>query len=435
MEAKEVAMDILYKTLKRADPYNILKNNCFIKDSLFKVFGYTIEIKGDIYLISFGKAASSMAKAIVEILGDNIKEGLVVTKYGYAQPFKKIEIVEAGHPVPDKNSVRGAQKALEIAHKAKENDLVIVLISGGGSALMTKPIDPITLDEMKEVTSLLLECGANIYEINTVRKHISQFKGGRLLEAIHPAKAVSIILSDVVGDPIEAIASGPTAIDPTTYQDAYKILKSYRIWDKCPKNVKEVIKRGMEKNIEETLKSYKGYSIKNIVIGSAYICEITAKEAEKKGLKAYVIGTEIEGEAFSWGLVLGSIIKEIKLRNRPFSHPCAIIGGGEVTVTLSKHHGTGGPNQEVALASSIKIAGLENVAILSVDTDGTDGPTDVAGGIVEGNTFQRLRDLKIDVKEMLLKHDTYNALRKINAFIKTGATGTNMNDLYLAVIL
>ena len=435
MEAKKIAMEILHETLKQANPYSILKNNCSIEGSIFKAFGYEMEIKGDIYLISFGKAASSMAKAVVEILGDNIKEGLVVTKYGYAQSLGKIETIEAGHPVPDNNSVKGAEKALEIAHKAKKNDLVIVLISGGGSALMTKPIEPITLEEMEKVTSLLLECGANIYEINIVRKHISHFKGGGLLKAIYPANAISIILSDVVGDPIEAIASGPTAVDPTTYQDAYRILKSYGIWDKCPESVKEIIKKGMKREIEETLKSYEGYSIKNIVISSSYICEIAAKEAEKKGLKTYIIGTEIEGEASSWGMILGSIVKEVKLHKRPFFYPCAIIGGGEVTVTLSEEHGIGGPNQEVALASSIKIAGLKNTTILSIDTDGTDGPTDFAGGFVDGSTLKCLRNFKIDLKEILLKHDAYNALRKINAFIKTGPTGTNMNDFYLAVIL
>jgi len=435
MSARDLALEILHETLLKANPYNIVIDNCSLSGNLLRVFDLNVKIEGDVYVIAFGKAACPMAKAIEDIFGDKIKSGVAVTKYGYAQRLERIMVLEAGHPIPDENSVKGAEYALEIAQSAKKGDLVIVLISGGGSALMTRPLNGITLEDVKQVTSLLLECGANIHEINAVRKHISKFKGGRLLQAIHPATAVSIILSDVVGDSIEAIASGPTAVDPTTYQDAYRILKSYGIWEKVPRNVREVIERGIRGEIPETLKSYEGYSVKNYVIGSSFVCEIAAEAARKRGLTPYIISTEIEGEASSWGIILGALVREIKLRGRPVSPPCAIIGGGEVTVKLSDRHGSGGPNQEVALAASLKISGLDDVAILSVDTDGTDGPTDAAGGIVDGKTLERLREAGIDVKEALLRHDSYHALNKVNALVKIGPTRTNVNDLYLAVIL
>jgi len=437
MEAKKIALGILEEVLKRIDPYSILKGNCsYLEETkLLKVFDKEFKLHGNVYVISIGKAACSMAKAMEEILGNAIKDGVAITKYGYATTLRKIRIIEAGHPIPDENSLEGALAALKIAKEAKKDDLVIVLISGGGSSVLEKPREGLTLEDIKVVTRLLLESGASIHEINIVRRHLSEIKGGGLLKALYPARVVSVILSDVVGDCIEDIASGPTAVDPTTFKDALNVLEKYGLINRVPANVIELIQRGISGELEETLKSYEGYDIHNIVIGGDFLAKVVVEVSKRFGLRAYILSTEIEGEAWSWGIVFGSIVREVRLRNTPFTPPCVLIATGEVTVTLGETYGLGGPNQEVALASSLKLDGIKGVALLSVDTDGTDGPTDAAGAIADGSLLNRLKELGIDVKETLLRHDTYNALKKADALIKTGPTRTNLNDLYLAVIL
>ncbi len=437
MEAKKIALEILEEVLKRIDPYSILKGSCSYTEEtrLLKIFDREFKLCGNVYVISIGKAACSMAKAIEEILGNAIKDGIAITKYGYATPLRKIRVIEAGHPIPDENSLKGALTALEIAKEAKKDDLVIVLISGGGSSVLEKPREGLTLEDIKIVTRLLLESGASIHEINIVRRHLSEVKGGGLLKALYPAKVVSVVLSDVVGDQLEDIASGPTAVDPTTFKDALNVLEKYGLTNKVPENVVKLIQRGIDGELDETLKSYEGYDIHNIVIGGDFLAKVTAEVSKKFGLKAYILSTEIEGEAWSWGMIFGSIVKEVKLRNRPFTPPCVLIATGEVTVTLRENYGLGGPNQEVVLASSLKLDGIKDVALLSVDTDGTDGFTDAAGAIADGSLLNKLKELGIDIKEILLKHDAYNALKKVKALIKTGPTRTNLNDLYLAIIL
>jgi len=437
MEARKIALEILKGVLKRIDPYLILKENCSYseREKVLKVFNKEFIIQRDVYVISMGKAACSMAKAMEEILGNAIKGGVAVTKYGYATPLRKVKIIEAGHPIPDENSLKGAHNVLKIAKETKNNDIVLVLISGGGSSVLEYPREGLTLEDIQVVNKLLLESGASIHEINIVRRHLSNIKGGGLLKALHPAKIVSIILSDVVGDPIEDIASGPTAVDPTTFEDALRVLEKYRLTNKVPQSVINTLQRGITGELEETLKTYEGYDVDHIVIGSNFLAKVVAEESKRFGLKPYVLSTEIEGEAWTWGLIFGSIVREVKLRNNPFTPPCALIATGEVTVTLGEEYGLGGPNQEVALAASLKLDGLDSVVLLSVDTDGTDGSTDAAGGIADGNLLNRLKKLEIDVKEILFRHDSYNILKKADALVITGPTMTNLNDLYLAVIL
>ncbi|NJD98216.1 glycerate kinase [Thermococcus sp. LS1] len=434
-DLQRAALEIMNAALKAADPYLAVKRALEYREDRLYVNGKSFNVPGRVYLLAFGKAACAMAKAAHEVLGERIAEGLIVTKYGYAANCvddPKITVIEAGHPVPDENSMRGALAGVELAEKVGEDDLLLVLISGGGSALFTLPEDGISLDDKIQTNELLLKSGAKIYEINTVRKHISKVKGGKLAKLVK-GTVVSLILSDVVGDPLEAIASGPTVSDPTTFEDAHRVLRLYGVWDKLPESVREHVEKGLLGEAEETLKEDLP-NVHNFIVGSGAIaCEAAKRKAEELGFNAHILTTTLEGEAREVALAIGSLIQEIASRNRPFERPAVLIAGGEWTVTIEGEAGLGGPNQEFALSIARKIAGL-NAVVLALDTDGTDGPTDAAGGIVDGSTLENLKTAGIDVEEVLKKHDAYRALEKVGALLKTGPTGTNVNSLVIAVI-
>lgn len=433
IEAKRISLELAKAVIESSDPYTIVRRALKILDDKLVVLNKDFPIKGDIYILAFGKAACSMAKAAEDILGDKIKEGIVITKYGYALPLKKIKVIEAGHPLPDENSLKGARIGVELAKRVGENDILLVLISGGGSALFTLPEDGISLDDKIKTNKLLLESGAKIYEINVVRKHISKVKGGKLAKLVR-GTVISLILSDVVGDPLEAIASGPTVSDPTTFHDAYRILKLYRIWDKLPESIKKHIELGVKGEKEETLKENLP-NVHNFIIGSNSVaCEAARKKAEELGYNAYILTTTLEGEAREVALALGSIIEEIYRNGRPFKKPCILIAGGETTVTITEEAGLGGPNQELALSIARKIKGLRGVAVLAMDTDGTDGPTDAAGGLVDSYTLEILERQGLNVDEYLRKHNSYEALKRAKALLMTGPTRTNVNSIVIGVI-
>ncbi|WP_457753786.1 glycerate kinase type-2 family protein [Thermococcus sp.] len=434
VKAKEIALTLMEEAIKSSDPYVAVKRALKMKDDKLIVMGKEFPIKGKIYVLAFGKAACSMARAVEEILRDKLEEGVAVTKYGYALPLKKIEVIEAGHPIPDENSMKGALAGVELAKNVDKDDILLVLISGGGSALFCLPEDGISLEDKIKTNKLLLKSGAKIYGINTVRKHISKVKGGKLAKLVK-GTLISLILSDVVGDPLEAIASGPTVKDPTTFEDAYRILKVYGIWDKIPESVKRHIEKGLKGKVEETLKEDLP-NVHNFIIGSvSTACESAKRKAEEIGLKAYILTTTLEGEAKDVALALGSIIEEVYNKNRPFEKPVVLIAGGETTVTILGKAGMGGPNQEIALSISRKISGLRGTAVLAMDTDGTDGPTDAAGGLVDSYTLNVLRKEGIDVEEYLATHSTYDALKKAKALLITGPTRTNVNSIFIAVLL
>ncbi len=435
MTPKETALALMDAALKAADPYLAVKRNLGIEGSNIVVSGKKFPVGGKIYLLAFGKAACSMARAVVDTLGERIEEGVIITKYGYAEDcpkLRRLKVIEAGHPVPDENSLLGGRLGLELVGKVGENDILLVLISGGGSALFLLPERGITLEDKIRTNELLLKSGAKIYEINTVRKHISAVKGGKLAKRVR-GRVISLILSDVVGDPLEAIASGPTVKDPTTFQDAYRILKLYGVWEKLPESVKRHIELGLEGKAEETLKEDLP-NVHNFIIGSNTLaCESALAKAKELGYNALLLTTTLEGEAREIALAVGSIIQEIAKYDRPVPKPAVLIAGGEWTVTIEGKAGLGGPNQEFALSIARKIYGL-NAVVLAVDTDGTDGPTDAAGGIVDGKTLGLLREAGVDVEEVLRRHDAYNALEKVGALLRTGPTGTNVNSLVVAVI-
>ena len=435
MGVKGDALAIIGAAIESADPYRAVRDSLKAEDEKLVVSGEGFEIKGRIYLLSFGKAACAMARAAVDVLGGAIGEGVVVTKYGYAgncPRMRGIKVIEAGHPVPDENSLLGAKLGLELAEKVGPGDILLVLISGGGSSLFLLPEGGISLEDKVRTNELLLRSGAKIYEINTVRKHISAVKGGKLAKRVR-GTVVSLILSDVVGDPLEAIASGPTVRDPTTFQDAYGILSLYGVWGKLPESVKKHIELGLEGKAEETLKEDLP-NVHNFIVGSGTMaCEAAKRKAEELGYNAAVLTTTLEGEAREVAVAIGSIIEEISRNNRPLKKPAVLIAGGEWTVTVGEGTGLGGPNQEFTLSIARKIAGL-NAVVLAVDTDGTDGPTDAAGAIVDGKTLELLGKAGVDVDETLKMHDAYHALEKVGTLLKTGPTGTNVNSLGIALV-
>jgi len=434
VKAKEIALNLMEEAIKSADPYKAVKRALKVEDNRLIIKGKEFPIKGKVYVLAFGKAACSMAKAVEEVLEGKIVEGFAVTKYGYALPLKKIRVVEAGHPIPDENSMKGAQLGVELAKKVGENDILLVLISGGGSALFMLPEDGISLEDKMKTNELLLKSGAKIYEINTVRKHISKVKGGKLAKLVK-GTLISLILSDVVGDPLEAIASGPTVKDSTTFQDAYRLLKLYNVWGKLPESVKRHIELGIKGEREETLKEDLPNVHNFLIASNSLACEAAKRKAEELGLNAYILTTTLEGEAREVAIAFGSIIEGIYHRERPFKRPCVLIAGGETTVTIEGEAGLGGPNQEFALSIARKIADLKGVVVLAMDTDGTDGPTDAAGGLVDSYTLKTLKERSIDVEEFLKAHNAYEALKEANALLLTGATRTNVNSIIIAVIL
>ena len=434
VKAKEIALNLMEEAIKSADPYKAVKRALKVEDNRLIIKGKEFPIKGKVYVLAFGKAACSMAQAVETILGDKIAEGIAVTKYGYSLPLKKIKVIEASHPIPDENSMRGAQLGVELARKIGKDDILLVLISGGGSALFMLPEDGITLEDKMKTNELLLKSGAKIYEINTVRKHISKVKGGKLAKLVK-GTLISLILSDVVGDPLEAIASGPTVKDSTTFQDAYRLLKLYNVWDKLPESVKRHIELGVKGEREETLKEDLSNVHNFLIASNSLACKAAKRKAEELGLNAYILTTTLEGEAREVAIAFGSIIEEIYHRERPFKRPCVLIAGGETTVTIEGKPGLGGPNQEFALSIARKIAGLKGVAVLAMDTDGTDGPTDAAGGLVDSYTVNLIKREDVDMEEYLKKHNAYEALKRAGALLITGPTRTNVNSIIIAVIL
>jgi glycerate 2-kinase len=380
------------------------------------------EFTTNVVIVAIGKASWNMAKAAKEVLGSKVKRGIVITKYHHSGgPIESCEIIEAGHPLPDGNSVLGATRVLEMVSELTSDDQVIFLISGGGSSLFEKPLDGVTLEDIMDLTSQLLGCGADIIEMNTIRKHLSAVKGGRFARQCNGAKIYTIILSDVVGDKLDAIASGPASPDGTTSADAFRILEKYNI---------PVGNHLIEALMQETPKTIA--NCETVITGNVTaLCQAAAKSAEKLGYSSIVLSTSVGCEAWEMGGILASKVKELK--SGSYSEfmpkpPCVIVYGGETVVRLMGS-GKGGRNQEVALAAALGIEGIEDAVVFSFGSDGTDGPTDAAGGMVDGDSAARMRAESIVPEESLANNDSYHALKASDDLIVTGPTGTNVNDL------
>jgi glycerate 2-kinase len=432
------ARNIFRFSLKAVDPFYAIKKQVkLVEDNLWVGdFPYRLKEIGNILVIGAGKASAPMALAVEKILGPKIHKGVVVTKHGYVAPLERIQLVEGGHPLPDKGGIEGTKRILKLTSNLKQNDLVICLVSGGGSSLFISPSPGISLKDKKELTDQLLRCGANIQEINAIRKHISQVKGGRLAQLAYPAYVVTLILSDVIGNKIDSIASGLTAPDTTTFSDCLNIVQKYKLKDKIPKSIYDRLKKGAQGKIKETPKPgdpiFK--KVRNFIIGSNLQALKAAKQkAEELGFNTMILPRPVSGDTTRAAVRHANLAKGVQEKGDPVSTPACLISGGETTVKM-KGKGLGGRNQEFVLVGATKIAGLENVVMLSAGTDGTDGPTDAAGAICDGKTIKRALHKELDPKQYLDNNDSYHFFQKLGDLLKTGPTNTNVMDIHLILV-
>ncbi len=377
-----------------------------------------------------------MAQAMERVLGARLDGGLVVVKPGHGAPTNRITIVEAGHPIPDRAGLRAAERLRMLLHSLTARDLLLVLLSGGASSLLPAPVPGVTLADKQRTTRLLLRGGATIQEMNAVRKHLSLLKGGRLA-ALTKATIVTLILSDVIGDDIGTIGSGPTAPDPTTFADAIGALKRRRVWHSVPAAVRRHLLQGRKGAVPETLKpgSRRLRAVQHEIIGNNNgMLHAVARAADEAGLRTLLLPTALTGEARKAAERLLRLARPALTERAVSQRPVCVVAGGEPTVTVTGC-GNGGRAQEFAVAAALHMTGLSNAWLAAMGTDGTDGPTDAAGAIVTGGTVAQAGKLGVHLRSALQRHDTYPALRALQCHIRTGPTGTNVNDLYLLLLL
>jgi len=433
IRARQTAADIFNAALGAVDPCKLVQMQWdFIASACSR------NKCSKLYVASFGKAAFAMARALAEgPVWDLITRGIVLTKYGHAQGALpgKIEVWKAGHPVPDAAGVSATGRIISMLQSADSQTLILCLISGGASALLVAPCEGVTLADKQLVTQLLLRAGADIHELNTVRKHISGIKGGKLAAIASPSPVLSLILSDVIGDPLDVIASGPTSPDESTFGDAVNVIEKYNLSDKIPAAVAKMIQDGVKQKIKETPK--KGdpvfKKVENVIIGSNKTAvEAAARKAEKAGFETTILSSEIQGEARDVARKLAQRAIELKKRKTDGQKIC-LISGGETTVTV-RGNGSGGRNTEMALAFAEEIAGMEGITFLSAGTDGTDGPTDAAGAIIDGQTIGKAREMGLSSPAYLKNNDSYTFFKNTGELLVTGSTGTNVMDIQIILL-
>jgi hydroxypyruvate reductase len=426
---KDHLKEILSAGLAAADPKDAVLRSVRLEGNMILAGGERFEADR-VFVLAAGKAAGAMALAAADLLGkQRLAGGLVVTKDEHAPGPENLETIFAAHPEPDERGVKAARRAEELANSLGERDLLLALISGGASALLADPAPDIGLEDMKRLTGALLRSGADIGEINAVRKHVSVLKGGGLVSLAAPAPTLALLLSDVVGDDISAIASGLTAPDPTTREEARRVLERYGI--EPPESVAGHLKEAGEtpKPGDEVFEK-----VANVVCGGGrHAAEAAVEKARELGYEPLILSTTVTGDARGIASFYAAVIREVLQSGNPAPPPCAIVSGGEATVIV-RGEGTGGPNQEFALALAMELDGVEGWAAFAADTDGGDGPTDAAGGLVTGATAGMIREGGIDSEVALENNDAYAALEATGALLVTGPTGTNVNDLRVALI-
>ena len=443
MKNRALLLDIFNAALDAADPYRAVTKALRLTDNALHAGGgvYSLDAFRRVILVGAGKAAASMARGAEEVLGDALEQGIVIVKYGHAGKLRIVEQIEAAHPVPDEAGVRGTERILELARLADEKTLVICLLSGGGSALLVAPVNGITLEDKQVTTDLLLKAGANIHELNTVRKHLSAIKGGRLARTAHPASIITLILSDVIGDRLDVIASGPTAPDNSTFSDAAMVIEKYGLKAALPPRVASFIERGTAGQEAETAKSGEACFLKtgNVIVGGIAQALAAAREKAKSlDCAAEVVSADIQGEARDAARTLSQAAFRARDSLRSGERRCLLFGG-ETTVTV-RGRGKGGRNQELALAFAREISGMKGITLLSAGTDGTDGPTDAAGAVVDGDTAIKARDVGVHPEAYLGDNDSYNFFSKIDSLtneahhLVTGPTGTNVMDVQVILV-
>ena len=384
-----------------------------------------------VLVVGAGKAGAPMAAAVEEVLGERVATGLVIVKEGHTGPTRTVALREAGHPIPDGRGVRGTAELVELVERSGPDDLVIVLISGGGSALLLLPEEGISLDDMQRTTDLLLRAGATINELNAVRKHLERAKGGGLARLAQPSDVLTLVLSDVVGNPLDVIASGPTVPDSSTFADACAIIDRFGLWDRLPTPVAERLRAGRDGRLPDTPKPGDPLfeRTQTLVVASNELAGVAAvRQAVAEGLRALLLSTYVEGEAREVAKVFAAFARELVAHDRPLARPCCLVAGGETTVQV-RGSGLGGRNQELALAAAEKLAGLDGVLLAALATDGNDGPNDAAGAVADGTTIARARALRLDPRRFLDDNDSYHFFEQLGDLLKTGPTNTNVNDL------
>lgn len=436
--AREPLLAILAAALAAVDPYAAVQAQMQRQDDHLKIAGKTYDLAAyrHVYLLGAGKAGAPMSQAVEAVLGDRLTAGLAVVKYGHGGPTEKVEIVEASHPVPDAAGVAAGERILAIANAATAADLVLAVISGGGSALLEAPAD-LTLADLQATTAALLASGAAIHEVNCLRKHLSAIKGGQLARAVQPATLVALVLSDVVGSPLDVIASGPTVPDQSTWREAWAVVERYGLAQRLPAAVIARLRAGLAGALPDTPKPEDPLfaNVQTAIVGDNRVAALAAcRQATALGYHAQLLTTFLEGEAAAAGRFATALGREVQASGHPVPAPACLVLGGETTVTLSPQPGHGGRNQELALAAALALEGVAGITVAALATDGTDGPTDSAGAIVDGGTVARGRASGLDAAAALRGHDAYPYLAAVGDLLLSGPTQTNVNDLVVVMV-
>ncbi len=430
---RRAALEVLGAALDAVDPGAALRRTLHRDGETLRAAGRSYDLRRfrRVLVVGAGKAAAPMARAVEEALGDRISGGAVTVKHGYTAPTVQVTLREAGHPIPDGAGMAATRAMVALLEQTEPDDLVLCLISGGGSALMPLPVPGVTLEELQTLTTALLRSGAPIQALNAVRKHLSGVSGGQLARLAYPATVLTLIVSDVVGSPLDVIASGPTVADPSTFQEARDVLARYGVLNQAPASIRQHLKRGLAGQVAETVKPGDPAleRVHNVIVAdNALAVEAAAARARALGFNTLLLSTFVEGEAREVGRVLAALARETAAHGRPVTAPACLLLGGETTVTM-RGEGKGGRNQELALASALAIQGTHGILIASLATDGTDGPTDAAGGLVDGETVMRGEAAGRSVFEALADNDAYAFLDDAGDLLVTGPTNTNVNDL------
>lgn len=432
----EAATRILAAALEAVEPRAAVRRHLLREGETLWIGGrrYALDQYERILVVGAGKAGTPMTQAVVEILGERVSGGLVIVKEGHAGGARHVgpvAIHEASHPLPDGRGVAATAGMLEELGTTNERDLVICLISGGGSALLTAPVEGLTLEALRGVTNHLLKQGGDIHEVNSVRKTLDRVKGGGLARAAAPAEVLTLILSDVVGDPLDVIASGPTVPNPSSVQEALAVVEKYALDEQLPAGVfGRLQQRARKEESEATLPEVDAFRrVRNVLVGNNEMATKAAlTQAGREGFNTHLITTRMQGEAREVGGIYALIFQQLRHKGEPAALPACLVAGGETTVTV-RGEGLGGRNQELALAAIEGMAGLKDVALISLATDGGDGPTDAAGAVVTGETLQRAEAAGMDPAEYLARNDAYHFFEPLGDLLKTGPTQTNVNDL------
>ncbi len=439
------ALEILGAGLAAVEPGAAVRHNLTVDEGrrVLKVADqeYSLDSIERIFVVGAGKAGTPMALAVADILGERLTAGVLTVKYGHnsSEPLPaRLNIYEAGHPVLDEAGIQATTRITNLLADLTERDLVLALISGGGSALLEQPVVGVTLADMQAVTGALLKCGATINQLNAIRKHLSRVKGGQLARLVAPARLVGLLLSDVVGSPLDVIGSGPTVPDTSTLQEAYGIIEGLGLLStgQVPPSILSHFQRGLAGEVSETPKPGDPIfeRVQNVVVADNRVAAQAAlAKAAKLGFNTLLLSTFIEGEAREVARVLAGVAREIQATGQPIARPACILAGGETTVTI-RGEGLGGRNQELGLAAALAIEGLTDVMIVALATDGSDGPTDASGAIAEGDTVRLARQKGLDPADYLRRNDAYHFFEAAGGLVKTGPTHTNVNDLTMILV-